>query len=150
MTLAWSIAAIHLLALVIGSAGIGIRAFALRRIDTDPGSLKTAFVGDSRWGIAAILWIGSGIWRAFGGLEKGTAYYLGSIAFWLKVMLLFGILLLEMRPMRTLVGWRIANSRGGDIDLSPARTLARVSTIQLVMISIMVLLATAMARGLLS
>src|SRR5690606_41423659 len=82
MTLAWSIAAIHLLALVIGSAGIGIRAFALRRIDTDPGSLKTAFVGDSLWGIAAILWIGSGIWRAFGGLEKGTAYYLGSIAFW--------------------------------------------------------------------
>lgn len=109
-----------------------------------------AFVGDALWGIAAVLWIGSGLWRAFGGLEKGTDYYLGSTAFWLKMALLLGILILEVRPMLTLIRWRIADSRGLTIDLAPARTLARVSMIQLVLISVMVLLATAMARGILA
>lgn len=150
MTLRWSIAAVHLLALVIGSAGIGVRAFALRRVGRDPETLRMAFVGDALWGIAAVLWIGSGLWRAFGGLEKGTDYYLGSTAFWLKMALLLGILILEVRPMLTLIRWRIADSRGLTIDLAPARTLARVSMIQLVLISIMVLLATAMARGILA
>ncbi len=52
--------------------------------------------------------------------------------------------------MTTLVPWRMADSRGDTIDLSRARTLARVSRIQLVLIGLMVLLASAMARGLLA
>jgi putative membrane protein len=149
MTLRWLLASAHLLALVVGSAGIGIRAFALRRVHADPGGLRTVFAADSLWGIAAILWIATGLWRAFSGLEKGGAYYLGSTAFWLKMALLLVVLILEGRPMLTLIRWRVASSRGDTIDLSPARALARVSTVQLVLIALMVLLATAMARGLL-
>ena len=149
MTLRWSLATIHLLALVIGSAGIGVRAFALRRLHADPGGLRAVFAGDTLWGIAAFLWIGSGLWRAFGGLEKGSAYYLGSTAFWLKMAALLGILVLEVRPMLTLIRWRMAIARGDTVDLSPSATLARVSIVQLLLVTFMVLLATAMARGLL-
>lgn len=149
MTLRWLIAAIHLLALVIGSTGIAIRAFALRRVQSDPASLRSVFLGDSLWGLAAFLWIGTGIWRAFGGLEKGSAYYLGSTAFWIKMTLLLGILVLEGRPMSTLMKWRSASARRASIDLSSSPSLATISIVQLVMVAFMVLTATAMARGLL-
>ena len=81
MTLRWTIAAFHLLALLVGSAGIAIRASSLKRVDGQPEMLRSAIVGDALWGVAALLWIGSGVWRAFSGLEKDTAYYLSSAAF---------------------------------------------------------------------
>lgn len=149
MTLRWLIAAVHLIALVIGSAGIGMRACALRRVQADPTTLRAVFTGDSLWGLAALLWISTGLWRAFGGLEKGSASYLGSTAFWIKMALLLAILILEVRPMVTLIRWRMASSRRLAIDLSPSQALARVSMIQLVLVVCMVLAASAMARGLL-
>lgn len=148
MTLRWLVATVHLLALVLGTGSICVRAWALRST-SDPAHLKTVFAADSLWGLAALLWIGTGVWRAFGGLEKGTAHYLGSTAFWIKMALLLGILILEVKPMATLIRWRVALSRGQSIDLSTAQTLARVSIVQLILITIMVIAATAMARGIL-
>ena len=45
------------------------------------------------WGVAALLWLVTGLLRAFGGLEKGTQFYLTSNLFWVK-MTLFGIIVL--------------------------------------------------------
>jgi putative membrane protein len=148
MTLRWLVAAVHLLALVIGSGAICVRAWSLRTTLTED-RLRTVFLADGLWGLAAFLWIGTGIWRAFGGLEKGTAYYMGSAAFWIKMALLTAILVLEVRPMITLIRWRGAVRRGQLSGFDDAVLLSRISMAQLVLVGAMVFAATAMARGLL-
>jgi len=87
------------------------------------------------------------LWRAFGGLEKGSAYYLHSTAFIIKMSLFLLVFILELKPMITLIQWRIKNRKGEIIDLSQARLLARLSHIELGLLSFIVLLAVAMARG---
>ena len=57
------------------------------------------------------------------------------------------IFILELRPMMTLIKWRARAARGEAIDTSPARTFARISLIQVGLLALMVLAATAMARG---
>ncbi len=49
--------------------------------------------------------------------------------------------------MMTLIKWRARVARGEAIDTSPARTFARISLIQAGLLGLMVLAATAMARG---
>ena len=142
----WIVAALHSLALGIGLGAVWVRARALRR--ADPDSLRSAFAADSAWGLAAALWISTGLYRAFGGLEKGSAYYLGNTAFHIKIALLVVILGLEILPMLTLNRWRRELRRGATPDLGRAPLLSRISVIQAALIVGMVLAATAMARGL--
>jgi putative membrane protein len=143
----WLVATLHLLALGIGLGSIFVRARSLRS-PMDETRLESVFLADTLWGAAAILWISTGLWRAFGGLEKGSSYYLHSDAFRIKMTLLAIILALEVWPMVTLIRWRIARARGGVIDLRTAPALARISTIQVLLVIAMVFAATAMARGL--
>jgi putative membrane protein len=142
---AWLLATLHLVALGLGLGAGWVRARAF-----DGGSsgvsLRRALAADSVWGIAALLWISTGLLRAFGGYEKGTAYYLQSDAFLAKMGLLAAILLLEIWPMATLVGVRVR--RATSIDAARARAFARISEMQAVLVVAMVFLATAMARGL--
>ena len=49
--------------------------------------------------------------------------------------------------MVTLIRWRVLVAKGAQPMTSSAGTLADISTIQAVLIVVMVLLATAMARG---
>jgi uncharacterized membrane protein len=72
MTLRWLVATVHLLALVLGTGSICVRAWSLRSA-TDPARLSTVFAADSLWGLAALLWIGTGVWRAFGGASRPHA-----------------------------------------------------------------------------
>jgi uncharacterized membrane protein len=39
---------------------------------------------DTWWGLAAVIWIATGLWRLVGGLEKGTDYYRHNYLFWVK------------------------------------------------------------------
>ncbi|MGH7672112.1 MAG: DUF2214 family protein [Gemmatimonadales bacterium] len=146
MTLRWIVAALHLLALGIGLGAVWARGRGLRGALDAPG-LKQVFLADTLWGVAAILWIGTGLARAFGGLEKGAAYYLAEPVFWTKMALLGAILALEVRPMVTLIRWRIRAAKGDGIDTSPARGMALVSDVQAGLVVLMVLTATALARG---
>ena len=147
MTLRWIAAALHLLGLGIGLGAVWARGRALRGPLDTPG-LKRVFLADSFWGLAAMVWITTGVWRAFGGLEKGAAYYLQSNAFLTKMALLGLILALEVWPMVTLVRWRMRLGKGEPVDTSPARTLATISVVQALLVIGMVFAATAMARGL--
>jgi putative membrane protein len=147
MTIRWVFAALHLLALGIGLGAIwGRRRAFLGPLD-DRG-LDRLFYADSMWGMAALLWILTGLARAFGGLGKGTAYYLASDSFIIKMALFVLILVLEISPMMTLIRWRSARKRGASIDTSRARSFATISTIQALLLAAMVLAATAIARGL--
>ena len=146
MTLRWILAALHLLALGIGLGAVVARARSLRG-PMDERRLSNVFLADSLWGLAALLWISTGLWRAFGGVEKGSAYYLASTAFWIKIGLLVLVLVLEIWPMLTLMRWRSARGRGESVSYAGAPALARVSAVQAALIVVMVFAATAMARG---
>lgn len=145
--LRWLLASVHLLALGIGLGSVVARALALRSRDLH-AHLPRVFLADGLWGLAALLWISTGAWRAFGGVEKGTAYYLQSNAFWIKMALLALILILEIWPMTTLMRWRRNRPEPGSPDLSPAPRLATLSLVQAALVVGMVFAATAMARGL--
>jgi len=143
----WIVAAIHVLALGLGLGAIWTRSRALHGLP-DPKNLKRAIFADTLWGIAALLWITTGLARAFAGLEKGSAYYLDSNAFWLKMILLGLVLLLEVWPMVTLIRWRIQLSHGENINTQNAGHFAQISLLQTALVVAMVFAATAMARGL--
>ena len=146
MTIRWLLATIHLLALGIGLGAIATRARGLRA-PVSENRLPGVFIADALWGVAALLWISTGLWRAFGGLEKGSAYYLSSTAFLIKMMLLGLILILEVWPMLTLIRWRAARTKGNRLSLEAAPALARISAVQALLVVAMVFAATAMARG---
>jgi putative membrane protein len=142
----WLFAAVHLLALGIGLGSIWGRARALTEPLDAPG-MRRVFFADAWWGVAAVLWLGTGLPRAFGGLEKGTTYYLHNHLFHAKLGLFVLIFLLEIWPMITLVRWRVAGARGGTVDTSAAPALARISYVQAGLVGLIVLVATALARG---
>lgn len=57
------------------------------------------------------------------------------------------ILLMELAPMITLIKWRVALGRGASVDLGRARLFARLSHIEALLLMLMVIAATGMARG---
>jgi putative membrane protein len=111
-----------------------------------PGQ-KRVVAADTLWGLTALVLVGTGGWRALGGLEKGTAYYLTNALFWSKMALLGTVLLLEVWPMITLIRWRIALGRGGVPDTGRAGTFAAISWVQAALVVLLVVAATGMARG---
>ena len=146
----WSsaiVASLHYLALAIGLPAIFLRGRALKGTLDDAG-FRRLFAADSMWGVAAALWVATGLLRAFGGLEKGSAFYLQSGLFYLKMALFLAVVALEIWPMLTFMGWRQARRRGVRVDTSRARALFQVSHIQLALTVVMVFVASAMARGL--
>ncbi|HEY9016405.1 MAG TPA: DUF2214 family protein [Gemmatimonadales bacterium] len=146
MMLRWLLAALHLLALGIGLGAVWIRGRALRAPLDDAG-LRRVFRSDAVWGVAGALWIGTGLWRLLAGLEKPTDYYLHNHVFLTKMALLLILLLLEISPIVTLTRWRRRVASGQAFDTAAAGRLATISAVQAGLVVLMVLAATAMARG---
>ena len=149
LTLAW----LHLVALGIGLGAVWTRASALRARPLDRPALRRAFSADGAWGLAALLWLITGLWRWLGETEKSAGYYMRNPVFHAKLGLFFLILLLELWPMITLIRWRRAIARsekGGAAWTAPedaAGRIAALSTAQAVIVMLMVAAAAAMARG---
>ena len=146
MFIRWIFAAAHLLTFGLGLVAILSRSRALRET-TRPTDLKKVFAADNLWGLAALLWLGTGLARVFGEMEKGSAYYGANWVFWLKMVLFGLIFVLEIWPMTTLIRWRIQTARRQEPNLAPAQTFANIGRIQAVLLVLIVLAATAMARG---
>ncbi len=140
------LAATHLLALGIGLGAVWTRARALRGI-VDNAAIRRAFAADAWWGIAAVLWLATGLTRLLAGTEKSVAYYVRNPLFHLKMGLFVLVLLLEIWPMITLIRWRRALGRNQTASFGSARRIARISTIEAFIIVIIVFVATALARG---
>ena len=138
--------ALHLLALAIGLPSVFMRGRALKG-PLDENGLRRLFTADTLWGVAAGLWIVTGLVRAFGGLEKGSQFYLSSPLFVVKMGLLIAVLLLEIWPMVTFIRWRIARARGQTPAKARLGGLYAVNQIQLGIVVVMVFVASLMARG---
>jgi putative membrane protein len=146
MFVRWLFAWMHLLGLGIGLSAVWARARALRG-PLDAAGLRRVFYADGWWGAAGVIWIGTGLVRMIGGLEKGMEYYLQSHVFWGKMTLLLVLIVLEIGPAVTLVRWRRQLAKGAQPDTRLAGRFARISYTQVVLVLLMVLAATAMARG---
>ncbi len=144
--LAAIVAALHFLALGVGLPSVYLRGRALKSV-LDAGGLKRLFAADNVWGIAAALWFVTGLLRAFAGLEKGSAFYLSSRLFWVKMAMFAAVVVLEIWPMLTFIRWRRVAGRGGRPDTSSARTLFIINHVELALVVLIVFVAAFMARG---
>ena len=146
-----SLSALHILTLAVGFGAVfarGRRLRDLRRAPDDGDALTRLFQADGLWGLAALLWIATGLFRVFGGLEKQPAFYLRNGFFWVK-MAMFGLVFaLEIRPMLTFIRWRAARSRGGaPVEGANLGALIAVNDAETVLVVLIPFAAALMARG---
>jgi putative membrane protein len=143
-------ASLHLLALGLGFYGVLSRGAALREPPTRL-SLRRVVRADIVWGIAAVLLIGTGVWRLLGGFEKGVPYYAHNTFFMAKMTFLALIIVLEIAPAVTLTRWRLAIRRGeapeNVANPQVAARIAIISHVQALLVVLMVFAAAGMARG---
>lgn len=66
---------------------------------------------------------------------------------WIATALLILILLLELAPMITLIRWRVRVAHHEQPDTRLAKRFAMISRVEAGLVVLMVLAATAMARG---
>ena len=144
------LASLHLLALSLGMMAVVLRGGALRESPTME-SLRRAFRLDTIWGIAAALWLFTGLWRLFGHTEKPTEYYFHNHWFLVKMALFLLIVLLEIGPMLTLTRWRKAVRSGAApasfVTPAAGKRIAIVGHIQATLALLMIFAAVSMARG---
>jgi putative membrane protein len=146
-----SLSALHILALAIGFGAVfarGRRLRDLRERQEDGRVLARLFQADGLWGLAALLWIATGLTRAFGRLEKAPDFYLRNGFFWVKMALFLLVLLLELYPMYTFIQWRLRRSRG----LVPTAganfdRLIRLNDFEVAIVVLIPFAAALMARG---
>ncbi len=151
MLVAAALAALHSLALALGLGGVfarGLRLRDLRRSPNDGDALSRLLRADNIWGLAALLWIATGLLRAFGAIEKESAFYLRNGFFYLKMGFFVAVLALEVAPMVTFIRWRIARSRGGaSVAAAPLGVLIRLNDAEVALVVLIPFLAALMARG---
>lgn len=143
----WFLAALHLLAFALGFWAVLTRGTAFSRLAAGTGDARSVLLADNIWGVSALILLVTGVMRAFGGYEKGTDYYLHQPLFHLKMTLFVLILLIELAPMITLIKWRIAKTRGAALDTGRCKLFARISHVEALLLILMVIAATGMARG---
>jgi putative membrane protein len=147
LTLAAVLSALHLLGLCLALVSLRGRGLALSgRLDAE--GRNQVLRHDNAWGLSAVLLVGTGLARAFGGVEKGGEFYMGSGAFHLKMGLLALVLILEAWPMMTFLRWRLHIARGQDPDTRHARAFLWINHVEGVLVVGMIFVASLMARGL--
>ena len=145
------LSALHILALPLGFASLflrGLRLRELRKGRENAVARASLLRADNVWGLAAILWIATGLARAFGGLEKQPDFYLRNGFFWVKMGLFLLIFALEIQPMVTFVRWRVARDRVGDLVAStPLDRLIALNDTEAILVLLIPFAAALMARG---
>jgi putative membrane protein len=141
------LSALHVLALGVGLGAIVTRGLGLRRVARgDLGAIPSVLAADAFWGLAALLWLSTGLVRAFGGIEKSPDFYLYNGFFRLKMGLFVTVLLLEIAPMMTLIRWRLRKNE--PVDPARAAKLVRLNDAETALVVLIPFVAAAMARGL--
>jgi len=149
------LSALHVLALALGFSSLwlrGVRLRALAKDRADAAARAALLKADDVWGVAAILWIVTGLTRVFFG-EKTPEFYLRNGFFWVKMALFLLVFALELRPMATFIRWRIAKGRGGDaavqatVAAAPLEAFVRINDAETVLVLVIPFAAALMARG---
>ena len=151
MIVAPVLSALHVLALGIGLGSVFMRGRYLRALRAGPEArvLDRLFAADSVWGVAALLWLVTGLARAFGHVEKAPDFYLRNGFFWVKMTLFAAVFALEIWPMMTFSRWRSARRGGRPLpQFDRLSRLVLVDDLETGLVVVIPFVAAAMARGL--
>jgi putative membrane protein len=147
--LAALVSALHVLALGVGLGAVFVRGRALRAVRAgDAAAVRSVLVADGFWGVAAVLWLATGLTRLFAQLDKGLDFYLYNGLFWTKMALFVLVLALEIMPMATFIRWRVALGDSRPIDTRHVGALVRINDAETALVVLIPFVAAAMARGL--
>ena len=139
------LSALHVLTLALGLGAVVTRGRALARPLDDEG-WRRLLAADTAWGIAAGLWIATGLARiVWGGKEPAFYWYNGF--FWLKMTLFALVFLLESAPMSTFIRVRSARKRNTALPRFNVQTYARINAVEVALVVTIVFVAAFMARG---
>jgi putative membrane protein len=139
------LSAVHVLTLALGLGAVFMRGRALAR-PLDEAGWQRLLAADNVWGVAAGLWIASGLGRVFlGGKEPGFYWHNGF--FWLKLALFGLVFALELMPMMTFIRVRSARRRSTALPRFSIATYRRINAAEVVLVVAIVFAAAFMARG---
>src|SRR5262249_60414436 len=110
MVISAVLSAIHGLTLALGLGSLGLRGRALAR-PLDEAGWQQLLAADTAWGVAAGLWIASGLARGVWG-GKTPAFYWHNGLFLTKHPLFRLVFAIEPRPMLTFIQARSARRHG--------------------------------------
>src|SRR5262245_34508653 len=145
MIVAALLSAVHMLTLALGAGAIYARGRALARPLDDQG-WKRLLAADNAWGLAALLWILSGLGRVFfGGRE--TSFYWHNGFFWVKLALFGLVFVLELAPMMTFIRVRKARAQRAAVPRFSVEAFRRINAVELALVVTIVIVAALMARG---
>jgi putative membrane protein len=139
------LSAIHVLTLALGLGAVVMRGRALAR-PLDEAGWQRLLAADNLWGLAAVLWIASGLGRVFLG-GKAPSFYWRNGFFWIKLALFGLVFVLELTPMMTFIRVRAARRRGTALPRFSVAAYRRINTAEVVLVVAIVFVAAFMARG---
>jgi putative membrane protein len=139
------LSAVHVLTLALGLGAVFLRGRALAGTLDDAG-WRRVLSADSAWGVAAALWIASGLGRVFFG-GKETAFYWHNGFFWVKMALFALVFALELTPMMAFIRVRSARQRHTALPHLSVDRLRRINHAEMVLVVVIVFTAAFMARG---
>ncbi len=145
MVISALLSAIHLLTLALGLGAVFARGRALGGRLDDAG-WRRLLAADNAWGIAAGLWIASGLARVFFGGKEASFYWRNGF-FWIKMALFGLVFVLELAPMTTFIRVRAAQRRRTPLPQFSAETYRRINTAETALVVAIVVVAAFMARG---
>lgn len=145
MIVAALLSAVHLLSLALGLGAIVWRGRAMGSLRNE-GQWQNVLAADTAWGIAAGLWMASGIARVFYG-GKSPRFYTHNQFFWIKMALFAVVFLLELAPMIAFRRVRAARRRHQPPPQVPLKLFQRINTVEIALVIVMVVVAAFMARG---
>ena len=145
MVVAALLSAIHVLTLALGLGSVFARGRALAS-PLDEAGWKRLLTADNLWGLAALLWITSGLARLFYGGKEPTFYWRNGF-FWIKLTLFAIVFALEAKPMSTFIRARVARRRGAPPPQFSVETFRRINTAEFRLVIAIVFAAAFMARG---
>jgi len=139
------LSAIHVLTLALGLGAVFVRGRALAG-PLDEAGWQRLLAADNLWGIAAGLWIASGLARVFFG-GKETGFYWHNGFFWMKLALFGLVFALELTPMTTFIRVRSARRRGTALPRFSVEAYRRINSAEAHLVVLIVFVAAFMARG---
>ena len=145
MVISALLSAVHVLTLALGLGAVFLRGRALAG-PLDEAGWRQLLAADNAWGIAAGLWIASGLGRVFFG-GKETSFYWHNGFFWLKLGLFGLVFALELTPMMTFIRVRAAQRRGAALPRFSVEAYRRINTAEVALVLTIVFAASFMARG---
>jgi putative membrane protein len=139
------LSSVHVLTLALGLGAVFARGRALTR-PLDEAGWQRLLAADNLWGVAAGLWIASGLGRVFFGGKQPTFYWYNGF-FWVKLALFGLVFALELTPMMTFIRVRSARRRGTALPSFSVRAYHRINQAEVVLVLAIVFAAAFMARG---